>query len=137
VPGWPSGALALDPSDALVFHLVHMIRSRLCGPLIQVVDAARLLATCDEARALERARAWRIEGSVRLALRYCRDVLAGARHPGGWLGPAADDAVAARQPPAWRKLAFDIATAGSPSQLAARVLGYGASRFVPDRPSRE
>lgn len=130
-PGWPDGASRLEANDALVFHLVHMIRNRLCGPLIQVVDAARLLERADAGTALSRADAWGIGPACRLALRFCRDVLAGRARPGGWLGPAPDDVLAARQPHAARKLMFDLATAGSPRQLAARVLGYGLSRFRP------
>jgi hypothetical protein len=122
VPGWPAGALRLEDADALVFHLAHMIRSRLRGPLIQVVDAARLLERCDVEVALARADAWRI-GSVRIALRYVRDVLAGAAHPGGWLGPSEDEILDARQPSPARKVVFDVATAGSPQQLVARALG--------------
>jgi hypothetical protein len=135
--GWPAGALRLEAADELAFHLVHMIRSRLRGPLIQVVDAARLFERCDVALVLERADEWRIGGAVRLALRYVRDLLAGAPRPGGWLGPSPGEAIAAQQPRAWRKLVFDVVTAGSPGQLAARVLGYGASRLAPGRPSGE
>jgi hypothetical protein len=142
VEGWPAGALQLEPADELVFHLVHMIRCRLRGPLIQVVDAARLLDRCDVAVALERARAWRMSGSVRLALRYVRDVLAGVTYPGGWLGPPADEILEARQPSPVRKLIFDVATAGSPGRLVARMLGAvfaratARERAAPDYPRR-
>jgi hypothetical protein len=129
VPGWPAGALRLEDADALVFHLVHMIRSRLRGPLIQVVDAARLLDRCDVEVALSRADAWRI-GSVRLALRYVRDVLAGTPHPGGWLGPSEPEILDARQPSGARKAMFDVATAGSPRQLVARALGAMFARVT-------
>src|SRR5262249_16805873 len=64
-PGWPQGALRLDPGDELVFHLVHMLRNRLCGPLIQVIDCARLLKRTEETVVLQRSDAWRIGGGVR------------------------------------------------------------------------
>lgn len=129
VPGWPAGASRLDPADELVFHLVHMARNRLCGPLVQVVDAARLLDRTDAKLALARARAWGIDALVRTALRYCREILDGAPQPGGWLRPAARDVLAVRQPSLARKLVFDVATAGSLAQLAARAVGYIAIRI--------
>jgi len=132
VAGWPDGASRLDPSDELVFHLVHMTRNRLCGPLIQVVDAARLLARLSEASisiAIARGHEWGLAVPVELALRFCRELLAGARHPGGWLGPSADDVLRVRQPSTVRKIVFDLATAGSPSQLAARAVAYARSRL--------
>jgi hypothetical protein len=134
--GWPQGACRFDPADELVFHLVHMARSRLCGPLIQVVDTARMLSRDNtiSAVALGRARAWGLGRAASVALRFCRDVLDNRPRAGGWLGPSDDDVLAARQPSGPRKLAFDVAIAGSASQLAARVLGYIAIR-IPSRSS--
>ena len=134
--GWPAGASRLDPGDELVFHLVHMARNRLCGPLVHVVDTARMLARGPGIanEALARARAWDLAPSAQIALRFCADIIAGAPHAGGWLGPSAGDIVALRQPNRLRKLAFDVATAGSPSRMVARVLGYIATR-MPSRSS--
>ena len=129
-PGWPHDGLRLDPVDELVFHLVHMARNRLCGPLIQIVDASRLFARCDRERALVRARDWGLAPAVKLAMRYCIDVLAGTSEPGGWLGPRSHDVLAVQQPSTLRKIMFDIATAGSASQLAARIRAYAMSRSL-------
>jgi len=130
-PGWPDGAERLDPGDELAFHLLHMARNRLCGPLIQVVDAVRL-ADRDTAvaPALERAAAWGVGTAARLAWRFVGDVLADRDAPGGVLGPRVADVIAVRQPRALRKLVFDVATAGSPRQLAARVVAFGRSRLA-------
>jgi hypothetical protein len=135
IPGWPAHAWHLEPVDALVFHLVHMARNRLCGPLIQVVDAARLLERADATAALARARGWGIEASVRPALRYCRDVLDDASRPGGWLCPSLDDVLAVRQPSTLRKLVFDVATAGSVRQLAARAVAHYIAMRMPSNSS--
>ncbi len=130
--GWPARAWRLDPVDELVFHFVHMARNRLCGPLVQVVDAARLLRQlpgADPGSALVRAREWGVDALVRPALRFCRDIRDGSPRPGGWLRPPTDDLIAVRQPSLPRKLVFDVATAGSLMQLAARAAGYIAIRM--------
>jgi hypothetical protein len=121
--GWPAGARRLDPVDELVFHLVHMVRNRLCGPLVHVVDAARLLERASADAARERAMEWKIEAGVGAALAYCRSILDETAEP--WLRPPDDDVLFARQPNAARKLVFDVATAGSVRQLAARAIGAG------------
>jgi hypothetical protein len=129
-PGWPPGAERLDPHDELAFHLLHMVRNRLRGPLIQVVDAARLAARSSPKPALDRARAWGVETAAELAWSYVDAIVADrAGRPAGWLGPDSDDALAMRQPSAVRKIVFDIATAGSLRQLAARVVDVGAARI--------
>jgi len=122
-PGWPDGARRLEPVDELVFHFVHMARNRLCGPLIQVVDAARLLEHASAEDAIARARHWRVGGAVSVSAAYCAGILDGRPMPR--LAPADDDALFARQPMRRRKLVFDVATAGSVQQLAARVIGAG------------
>jgi hypothetical protein len=132
VPGWPSGAERLEPIDELVFHLLHMVRNRLCGPLIQVVDAARLAARLPAATvALERARGWGVGFAAELAWRFV-EAIAEDRpgRAGGWLGPDVDDVIAVRQPSSLRKIVFDVATAGSPRQLATRALALGASQLA-------
>jgi len=122
-PGWPEGARRLEPVDELVFHLAHMARNRLCGPLVQVVDAALLLEHASADAALARAREWRIVGAVAPALAYCRWIL--DRNDKPRLTPPEEDVLFARQPRVARKLVFDVATAGSVQQLAARVIGGG------------
>jgi Uncharacterised nucleotidyltransferase len=121
--GWPDGARRLDPVDELVFHLAHMARSRLCGPLIQVVDAARLLEHASFEAAMARATEWRIAAAIGVAAAYCRWALGMASRPR--LAPV-DDAIAfAYQMPTRRKLVFDVATAGSVQAIAARAIGAG------------
>jgi hypothetical protein len=125
--GWPEGARRLEPIDELVFHLAHMARNRLCGTLVQVVDAARLIERLPEGgleAARERSRAWGIEAVVRIALDYCQAILAGTA-PHSRLAPDDDDVLLVRQPRFSRKLRFDIATAGSPGQVVARAIGAG------------
>ena len=128
-PGWPAGAEALDPLDALVFHLVHMARNRLRVPLIQVVDFARLAArVADPDAALVRASEWRVRPAVELALRFCRSILADRQdRPAGWLGPTHEELARFEEPTVGKKIAFDVATAGSVLQLVSRAVGYGAS----------
>ena len=132
-PGWPSGALRLDPVDELVFHLLHMARNRLCGPLIQVVDVARLIERLprrDPENALRLARTWRVGPAAEAALRFSCNVLdARGDLRLGIVGPTEENVLAAGQPSILRKLVFDVSTAGSVSQLATRVIAYGASRL--------
>jgi len=130
-PGWPDGAERLEPADELAFHLLHMTRNRLCGPLIQVIDAGRL-AERDAAVdiALKRAASWGVGAAARLAWRFVGDVLADRETPGGVFGPRVSDVLAVRQPPTLGKLVFDVATAGSLRQLAARVVAFGRSRLA-------
>jgi hypothetical protein len=129
--GWPSGAERLQPDHGLVFHLVHLARNRLNLPLINVIDAARLLEHASSQRALELANTWGLGRSTSLAFRFVRSILEGdSPRPAGWLGPTRDEVVAVDAPGALRKLAFDIATAGSLPQLAARSLHYGYNRAL-------
>jgi hypothetical protein len=126
--GWPNGARRLDPVDELVFHLAHMARNRLCGPLIQIVDAAYLCEHATLEAAMERATEWRISAAVGAAAAYSSWVFGGASRP--WLAPS-DDAIAfAYQMPLRNKLVFDVATAGSARQLVARAIGAGWQRFA-------
>lgn len=135
VPGWPKRAWRLEPVDELVFHLVHMARNRLCGPLVQVVDASRLLQRADALAALARAKEWGIEAAVRPALRFCRDIVDDVPHPGGWLSPSPGDLLAVQQPSTLRKLVFDVATAGSMRQLASRAVAHYMATRMPTNSS--
>jgi hypothetical protein len=121
--GWPEGARRLDSVDELVFHFAHMARNRLCGPLIQVVDAARLLEHAPIEVVMARAAEWRIAAAVRAAAAFCSWVLRTSSRPR--LAPS-DDAIAfAYQMPFRHKLVFDVATAGSVQAVAARAIGAG------------
>lgn len=122
--GWPAGARRLEPVDELVFHLAHMARNRLCGPLVQVVDAARLLERADARAVRARAHDWQIGAMVGAALAFCEAILAGEPLRSR-LAPRETEILFALQPPLARKLLFDVATAGSPRQLAARAIGAG------------
>jgi hypothetical protein len=95
-------------------------------PLIHVVDAARLISRADGvAAALDRAREWGVHTTVALAHRFCTSILHDdVERPAGWLGPSRHDVVLLREPGVARKLAFDVATAGSARQLAARLASY-------------
>jgi Uncharacterised nucleotidyltransferase len=125
--GWPDGARRLESVDELVFHLVHMARNRLCGPLVQVVDAARLLEHATEADARERARHWEIDAAVDAALVHYHTVVDG--RASSRLEPAENDVLFARQPSFVRKLVFDIAIAGSPRRAAVRLLAGALRRL--------
>jgi hypothetical protein len=127
-PGWPAGAEYLEPTDSLVFHLVHLLRNRLRAPLIHVVDAGRLLERASRTEALSRASAWGLGPGVALAMRFCLSILDGASgRPAGLLGPSRTELMVLSEQSAAGKALFDIATAGSPSQIAARVAHAGAS----------
>ena len=127
--GWPAGAERLEPHDELVFHLVHMARNRLCGPLVHVVDASRLAARVGSvAIALERARAWGVGTAVTVAWHFVQQIV--DERARGWLTPRTEDVLAVQQPPLLRKIVFDVATAGSPKPFAARTLGYATRRFA-------
>jgi hypothetical protein len=127
---WPAGAERLEPIDAAVFHLVHLARNRLRLPLMNVVDTARLLEHADANAVLDRARSWGVGRAVALALRFCNSILDGRDdRPAGWLGPTLDDVAQLRPDGLASKALFDIATAGSPRQLASRVLHFGANQL--------
>jgi hypothetical protein len=67
VPG-DDGLWRLDPVDEVVIHLGHVARHELMVPVINYVDAARLLQHVDRAAVEERARAFRLGRGVRAAL---------------------------------------------------------------------
>ncbi len=121
--GWPDGARRLDPIDELVFHFAHMARNRLCGPLIQVVDAARLLEHASIEVVMARAAEWRIAGAVGTSAAFCSWVLGTSSRPR--LAPSDDAITFAYQMPLRHKVIFDVATAGSVQAIAARAIGAG------------
>lgn len=127
-PGWPEGARRLESTDELVFHLLHMVRDRLCGPLIQVVDAARLLEHASVRDALDRAESWRVDAAVAAAATYCVAILDETRMPR--LAPSEREVLFSWQPTRARKLVFDIRTAGSVQQLVARLVGAAMQRLA-------
>jgi hypothetical protein len=123
---WQRATDRLDPIDELVFHFIHLARNRMCVPLIHVVDAARLTRRAGGVTAaIDRARAWGVHTTVALAHRFCASILRDdVERPAGWLGPSLHDVALLREPGVARKLAFDVATAGSARQLAARLASY-------------
>lgn len=64
----PAGGYRLAPVDEALIHLVHMARHELMVPLINYVDAARLLAGVTRTSVRERAREWRVSRGVSAAL---------------------------------------------------------------------
>jgi hypothetical protein len=131
VAGWPRGAEQLELTDMLVFHLVHLARNRLLLPLVNVVDAARMLERgADPELAIERARAWGLGFAAMIGVRFCTEILGGTeQQPAGWLGPSHEDIVLLRESSAVRSVLFEIALAGGPLQLAARAFGLGANKL--------
>jgi hypothetical protein len=124
-PADAQGLRRLDATDELVFHLVHLARNRLRGPLMHVVDFARLERRASTSEALARATAWGLDISVGLALRFCRGILGGnASRPAGMLGPSSEDIALLHDASVAQKLLFDLATAGSARQVIARIAGY-------------
>jgi hypothetical protein len=131
-PSWLSGAVELEPIDALVFHMVHFARNRLLLPLINVVDASRLFEVADAEAARERAASWGLRTPVSLALAFCQNILAGrSGHFAGWLGPSRDEVAFLAELSTSRKLLFDVRAAGSSRQLVARLIQLGANRLRP------
>jgi hypothetical protein len=124
-----SGALALrlDPVDELAFHLIHMARTRMCGPLIQIIDLHRLGQRCDPDEALARCDAWQLGRGARRAFAYYRSILAG--DPDLHFAKL-DDVLECRQPSIPRRIAFELATSESPRQLAARALDAVVQRAL-------
>lgn len=128
--GWPAGAERLEAVDALTFHLVHLARNRLRLPLINVVDAARLMESASGEAALDRAQAWGLHVPVKLALRFCASILSDRPgRPAGWLGPSREDAALISEQSMPSKVIFDLVAAGSPRQLASRVAHLGANKL--------
>ena len=125
--GWPDGAERLDPIDELVFHLIHMARNRLCGALVNVIDATRLATRCPVDRALARATDWGVGHAARTAWSFVETIV--EDRPSSWLEPSPSDVVAMRQPSAARKVIFDMATAGSVRHLARRSYALGVDRL--------
>ncbi len=131
-PSRPSGAERLEATDALVFHLVNMVRSRLRGPLIAVVDVARMLAAgADRDLALSRAAAWKVDRGAALALQFCDSILEDRPGlPAGRVGPTLEEVALLAAPSRSSKLVFDLFVAGAPEQILARTLGYVGSQFA-------
>jgi len=113
----------LEPTDALAFHLIHLARNRLRLPLINIVDAARLLERASRHEALERARGWGLAHPVALALECYDSVMAG-RIPRGL---TRSDILLVAQGSVAAKLRYDLETAGSPRQVASRIVQLGAN----------
>jgi Uncharacterised nucleotidyltransferase len=127
VPGWPNGAERLEPVDELTFHLLHMARNRLHGPLLHVVDATRLASRGSIDQALDRARIWGVGTAARVAWRFVESIV--EQSNSGLLAPKPVDVVAMTPPSAIRKIVFDVATSGGPKQLARRTLALALARL--------
>lgn len=124
-------ARRLDPVDELAFHLIHMARSRLCGPLVQIVDLHRLASRADIELGLARCRDWELGRGAQLAVDYYRSIMNGAP----MLSFATlHDVLEAQQPSLPRRIAFELAVAGSPRQLAARAFAAVNQRLFAGRP---
>jgi hypothetical protein len=123
---WLRGVEQLDPVDELVFHFVHMARDRLRGPLLHVVDAAKLMQRADLNASMERVHSWGLGRAVSRSHQFCASVLTGDEHewPAGRVGPSRADIAFFHDWGPLRKIAFDVATAESPTQLLARVASY-------------
>jgi hypothetical protein len=128
--GWPEHAERLERVDAAVFHLVHLARNRLRLPLINVVDTARLLEHANAREVLARGREWGLGSAVGIALKFCTAICeARPGRPAGWLGPSLEEVALLSEDSVSSKLLFDIATAGSPTQLASRVVHFAANQL--------
>ncbi|HEY0250685.1 MAG TPA: hypothetical protein VGC41_04130, partial [Kofleriaceae bacterium] len=124
--------LHLDLIDELAFHLVHMVRSRLCGPLIQIVDLHRLAQRTNLDAALDRTAEWSLRRGAERAVAYYRSIMAGAPElPFSTL----QDVLEGRQPSISRRIAFELAAAESPRQILARAFGAVNQRVFAGRPS--
>jgi len=119
------GLAHLDLADALTFHLIHLARNRLRLPLINVVDASRLLERASRMDALERARSWGLERPVANALRFCEELRDGCV-PTGF---TRDDIALVVQGSPAHKVSFDLQMAGSPRQFVARIAQVGANKL--------
>ena len=126
-PTGPFGSLRLSTVDELAFHLIHMWRGRLCGPLVQIIDLHRLARHADPEAALARAAEWGFGRGARRAYRYYRSILA---EDIDLHFATEDDIIQARQPSVARRLAFDIATADSPRDLAAHAFDVFNQRLM-------
>jgi hypothetical protein len=141
-PGWPDGAMWLDPIDAHAFQLIHLARNRLRGPLVHLVDAAWLLERVPGQNAdltFARAKEWKLHKAVRLAHQFANAILHGATGRPVPLGPTLQEIAVYETQPTWQKLAFDAATVDSMTQLAARIVSYGSNRwskFVENRSTK-
>lgn len=129
-PGWPDGAEHLEPIDSLAFHLIHLSRNRLSLPLVNVIDTARMLEHVEASAAVARAHAWGLQRACAIALKFCASIIGGRwQRPAGWFGPSTQEIVALDQPDVLRKILFDTVVAGSPRQLAMRMIALGVNRL--------
>jgi hypothetical protein len=97
---------------------------------MNVVDTARILERADAATALARARAWGLGAATELALKFCTSIIEDrAGRPAGWLGPSREQVAALAAEGLGSKVLFEIAVAGSPRQLAARAVHFGANQL--------
>jgi len=126
------GAERLDAVDAYVFHLVHMARDRLRGPMMHIIDAAWLRERVPSAmrgETLDRARAWGLESAVTIADRFSTRVLEGDLTRSHWIEPSLGDVAVFAEPTLAGKVAFDLVAAGSSSQVAMRAVQAVANRL--------
>jgi hypothetical protein len=73
-----AGLWRLDPVDEVVIHLGHIARHELMVPVINYVDAARLLDRVDRVAVEQRAAAFRLGRGVRAALAMTDAIVRGA-----------------------------------------------------------
>lgn len=86
-------ALRLHPVDEAVLHLAHVARHELRVPVINYVDAARLLTRAPEDEVMDRARAFRLGRAVQAAMTMTH-ALAQGHDPAWSILPARDEILA-------------------------------------------
>jgi hypothetical protein len=97
---WIDGALRLEPVDEALFHFANLARSDLYVPLINVVDAGRLLRAVDREALVARATAWRFRRVLAACIAHVERLLGWRAHSRWWL-PSREEALRGRLPTRW------------------------------------
>jgi hypothetical protein len=132
-PERADGALRLDPIDEAVLHLAHAARHELGVPLINYVDAHRLLTRVPHDQVIDRARRYRLGRGVRAAVTMTRALCSRQPDPtAAWhLLPSCRELLA-RQPVSRPvQLMRKALLLDGPVQLLGLILAYAHARMIP------
>ena len=135
VPNRPGGVMALDPIDEAVIHLAHMARHELRVPLINYIDAVRLLKDAGTGQhhtrrdVVDRAGEFRLGRAITEALAMT-DALAAGRSLERSVLPSTNEILSHQRVPRSLQLAQKALLVEGPLELVGLVLIAGYGRII-------